>query len=217
MDTAEEILAQLDEAARNYGFADPEHAYYYGIDGRMHLYRDESRWALLIELVGYNPRNVNVIDVVHTYGNCLTRGRIGYEDEDFLDRIDNMDEIDDEDNPECLSTDGGPIEIRGQRITVDAAAGDALEDVFRLLTPDHRELLLAEEAELRRRIPADLPRVLVLDEWWHRDPARYDELPSQTETFQQLAVVLATGDLSAYQPSMAPNTHWSNWPESGSL
>jgi hypothetical protein len=77
--------------------------------------------------------------------------------------------------------------------------------------------LLADETELRRRIPADLPRILVLEEWWHRDPDRYDQLPSETATFQQLAQVLTSGDLTTYRPSRAPNTHWSNWPESGSL
>lgn len=171
---------------------------------------------MLIELVGYNPRAGDVIDVVHAYGNCLTHGRSGYENEDFLSRIDNMDEIEDRDNPEFLHVDGGPIQIRGQRIPV-AAAGDPLDDVFRLLVPEHRDLLLADEPELRRRIPGDLSRVLVLDEWWHGQPEHYDQLPGETETFQQLAMVLSTGDLTAYRPSKTPNTHWSNWPESGAL
>ncbi|MEV0272557.1 hypothetical protein AB0H43_27590 [Hamadaea sp. NPDC050747] len=135
MDTAEQILAQLDDAARDYRFADPEHPYSSAIDARLHVFRDDSRWALLIELVGYNPRAGNVVDVVHAYGNCLTRGRPGCENEDFLSRIDNMDEIEDIDNPEYLQTDGGPIEIRGRRVPVEAAAGDPLEDVFRLLVP----------------------------------------------------------------------------------
>ncbi|MBV1849973.1 DUF7003 family protein [Catellatospora tritici] len=217
MKAADEILAQLDGAAREFGFADPEHPYYSAIDARMHVFRDDERWALLIELVGYNPRAGNVVDVVHTYGNCLTRGRPGFEVEDFHSRIDNMDEIEDRDNPEYLCVDGGPIEVRGQRVPVPARVGDLLEDVFRLLVPEHRDLLLADDAELRRRIPAELPRFLVLEEWWHREPDRYDQLPSETETFRQLAEVLATGDPTRYRPSAAPNTHWSNWPESGSL
>jgi hypothetical protein len=217
VDMAEEILAQLDDVAREHRFPDPEHPYYSAIDARLHLYRDDTRWAMLIELAGYNPRACNVIDVVHTYGNCLTRGRPGYEEEDFLGRIDNMDEIEDRNNPEVLQVDGGPIAVRGRRIPVAAVAGDALEDVFRRLVPEHRELLLADESELRRRIPTDLPRLLVLEEWWHRQPERHDELPGETETFQQLAAVLATGDLTEYRPSRSPNTRWSNWPESGSL
>ena len=83
--------------------------------------------------------------------------------------------------------------------------------------PEHRDLLLADEDELRHRLPADLPRIMVLEEWWHRDPDRFDQLPSETETFQQLAQVLASGDVDAYRPTHAPNTHWSFWPESGWL
>ncbi|WP_433353166.1 DUF7003 family protein [Micromonospora saelicesensis] len=35
------------------------------------------------------------------------------------------------------------------------------------LVPDHRELLLADEVELRRRIPADIPEIIRLDQWHH--------------------------------------------------
>jgi hypothetical protein len=55
-----------------------------------------------------------------------------------------------------------------------------------------------------------------LDEWNHPDLAN-SELPSQSETFQQLAQVLATGDTSKYWPSKAPNSHWKNWPDGGTL
>lgn len=41
--------------------------------------------------------------------------------------------------------------------------------------------------------------------------------PSSYETWQQIAKVLATGDTRYYRPTLEPNTHWSNWPESGSL
>lgn len=41
--------------------------------------------------------------------------------------------------------------------------------------------------------------------------------PSSYETWQQIAKMLATGDTGYYQPKLEPNTHWSNWPESGSL
>jgi len=41
--------------------------------------------------------------------------------------------------------------------------------------------------------------------------------PSVYETWQQVAKVIVTGDTSFYRPSMSPNTHWSNYPESGSL
>lgn len=41
--------------------------------------------------------------------------------------------------------------------------------------------------------------------------------PSSNETWQLIARVIATGDTSLYKPTLAPNTHWMNWPDSGSL
>jgi uncharacterized protein DUF7003 len=75
--------------------------------------------------------------------------------------------------------------------------------------------MLAEESELRRRIPADLPEVLRLDEW--HQPDIIDRQPSETETYRLLAEVLATANPTRYRPTLPPNTHWSNWPDSGSL
>lgn len=217
MITTDDVLGQLDAAARGFRFADPEHPYYYAVDARLHAFRDEVRWALVIELVGYSPRAGNLIDVLHCFGNCLTEGEPGYGHGDFLERVENMYELEDVAEPEHLRLSGPSVVVRGHALPVDAAAGDHLSDVFRLLVPEHRDVLLADADELRHRLPADLPRVLVLDEWWHRDPQRHDQLPSETETFSQLARVLATGDVAAYRPTLPPNTHWSHWPESGSL
>jgi hypothetical protein len=44
-----------------------------------------------------------------------------------------------------------------------------------------------------------------------------DNRPGSYETWQQLARVIATGDIYYYRPSLEPNTHWKNWPDSGSL
>jgi hypothetical protein len=209
-----EILEQLDAAAEDLLFPDLGHVYYYAVDARLHGYRDAGRWALIVEAVGYSPRGGNLRDVLHVFGNCLTNGTPGYDDGDFLDRVDNWDEIEDLNEPEIYR--GGPVMVRGQAITVAAEPGEDMVEVLRRLVPDHRELLLADEVELRRRIPVDVPEVLRLDQWHH--PDLVDGLrPSESETFRQIAEVLATGDVGRYAPGMAPNTHWSNWPESGSL
>jgi hypothetical protein len=208
-----EILEQLDDAAKDFRFPDLGHGYYYAVDARLHAYRDVDRWALIIEAIGYSPRAGNLTDVLHVFGNCLTAGSPGYENGDFLNRIDNWDDIEDDEEPETYR--GGPIVVRGQSITLAAKPGDDLVDVWRLLVPRHRGLLLADELELRRRVPSDLSEVLRLDEWHHPDPL--DEAPSESETFRKIAEVLVTGDVHLYRPTKSPNTHWSNWPESGSL
>ncbi|GAA2488641.1 DUF7003 family protein [Winogradskya humida] len=210
---AEEILGQFDAAAEAFVFPDVGHVYYYAVEARLHGYRDAERWALVVEVVGYSPRAGNLVDVLHVFGNCLTQGEPGLDNDDFLERVENWDEIEDVDEPEMYH--GGPVVIRGQAIAVDAEPGDELVDVLRELTPEHRELLLADEGELRRRIPADLPEVLRVDKW--HQPDVVEQRPSESEVYRQIAEVLATGDLSRYAPTQPPNTHWSHWPDSGSL
>ena len=41
--------------------------------------------------------------------------------------------------------------------------------------------------------------------------------PSSYETWQQIAKVIVIGYTSMYKPTLQPNTHWKNWPKSGSL
>ena len=41
--------------------------------------------------------------------------------------------------------------------------------------------------------------------------------PSKYETWKMIAKVIANGDIKYYRPKLKPNTHWSNYPESGSL
>jgi hypothetical protein len=41
--------------------------------------------------------------------------------------------------------------------------------------------------------------------------------PGAYETWHLIAKVITTGDSSFYKPTLKPNTHWVNWPESGSL
>jgi hypothetical protein len=208
---SDEILDQLDTAAEQFAFPSLGNGYSYAVDARLHAYRDAQRWALIVEAVGYSPRAGNLTDVLHVFGNCLTSGEPGYENEDFLDRIENWDEIEDIDQPEIYA--GTSIVIQGRRLAVPAEHGEELVDVLRRLVPDHREMLLADDHELRRRIPGDIPEIMRLDQWHHPD----DTPPSRSTTFRQLAEVLATGDLERYAPDMPPNTHWSHWPESGTL
>jgi hypothetical protein len=106
--------------------------------------------------------------------------------------------------------------VAGNRIAVDAHPRTTLQAAFRSLVPEHRDALLATDEEIRRRIPDDLPQILQLEEWAHPDVSG-EVLPSQSETFCQIADVLVTGDVSRYAPTEPPNTHWSNWPVGGTL
>ncbi|MEM1183079.1 MAG: hypothetical protein AAGM22_32350, partial [Acidobacteriota bacterium] len=135
-------------------------------------------------------------------------------------------------DPECdewVAGDAAQIRLRDQQIAIPSAhdlreLGIVLEEpprlkVFelcRFLAEVERDLVLATEEERRRKVPEDLVEVLILDGWKHPDVLG-GELPSSSEAFRQLALVLASGDASAYRPTEAPNTHWRFWPEGGRL
>jgi hypothetical protein len=207
-----QILGQFDSTWADGSFPDLDQGYLYAVDARLHAYADASRWALIVETVGYNPRAGNLLDVLYVFSNRLTSGRPGCGNGDFLARVDNFAVVE----GELEKYRGGvPVVVRGRPLDVAAPAGTRLVDVFRQLDPAHRELLLADESELRRRIPAGVPEILRLDQW--HQPDITNRRPSGTETYRLLAEVLATADPGRYRPTLAPNTHWSNWPDSGSL
>ncbi|MFG2698621.1 DUF7003 family protein [Kitasatospora sp. NPDC048407] len=210
--TTSSILGQFDLCADRAEFPDQDNGYYYPVDARIHLFGDDTRWAVVAELLGYTPRGGNLIDVVHCFGNCLTRGEPGFGD--FLDRVDNMAEIDP--HGEEVYAGGVPVVVRGTALAVDAPAGTPLQDVFRLLAPANRDLLMADGTELRARIPADLPELLRLDEW-HQPEDLGAVMPSGHETFRMIAEVLDSGDPARYRPTLPANTHWSHWPDAGTL
>jgi hypothetical protein len=211
--TADEILEVLDASARAFTFPVLDNGYVYPLDVRLHAFRDDERWALVIEDVGYMPRGQNVYDAVHVYGNCVDPE---FTNPELLWRVANWEELEDDDEPEFLRAGVAEIDLRGTRIPVTGEPGVPLADVFRPLVPAHREALLASEEELRAHVPADLPRLLQLEEWRHPDITA-GEVPSDTESFPQLADAIASGDASRYRASEEPNTHWSNWPEGGTL
>ncbi|MFD9126954.1 DUF7003 family protein [Kitasatospora sp. NPDC059571] len=210
--TTSSILGQFDLCADRAEFPDLDNGYAYPVDGRIHLFGDTARWAVVVELLGYNPRAGGLVDVMHCYGNCLTRGEPGYGD--FLDRVENMAELD----PEGTETYGGraPVVVRGTALPVDAVAGTPLYEVFRRLAPAHRPLLLADSAEVRAAVPSDLPELLRLDEW-NQPEDLWEVPPSRHETFRLIAEVLDSADPARYRPTLPPNSHWSHWPDAGTL
>ncbi|WP_433191184.1 DUF7003 family protein [Actinoallomurus sp. CA-150999] len=210
--TIASILGQFDLCADNAEFPDLDNGYDYPVDARIHLFGDNTRWAMVAELLGYSPRAGNLSDVVYCFGNCLTRGEPGLSS--FLDRVDNMEEIQ-LDGAEVYAG-GVPVVVRGTALTVDADAGTPLQDVFRLLVPAHKGLLLADETELRAGITADLPELLRLDEW-NQPEDLGDIVPSGHETFQMIADVLDSSAPTRYRPTLPANTHWSHWPDAGTL
>jgi hypothetical protein len=233
MMTKKAILDQLDACARGFAFPMLDNGYVYPVDQRMHIMRSDTMWMIIIEAVGFSPRAGGIDGVqncLHLFGSDLHRAP-GTANEDFLNPFDFPQES--VFDPEYLwevNPSLDHIMIRGQRVPVDlrpqilAAKGIELIEppkidppaLLRSLVPEYRDLLLATPDEIAQRNPLAIPTYLVLDEWNHPDVCS-EQLPSRSETFQMLASLIETGRLDEYQPTLPHNTHWSNWPEGGTL
>jgi hypothetical protein len=287
--TEQEILKTLDNSNDGYycSFVELGHVNSYLIDSRSNIFcGDNDRWAIAIERLGYNPRAGTIILDIYYFGNCLINL------EQYNDRLSNYysiypidsDSFNNTIDGEILKVDAKFWLVRGQQIELShnkqdyKAAGIDLkeyepneisaEEIGRFIITKHNALFRATDQELYKSIPADLKKIVVLDEWYHRDfqlllvPALTDEhlkqtyefnknltgsevmdfetfaasfrqqqrlkedwnkenlennSPSSYETWQQIAKVIVTGDINNYKPTIPPNTHWINWPDSGSL
>lgn len=232
--TQKDILDQLNQCADGFTFPMLDNGYVYPVDTKLSAYRDENRWVLLIEVVGFNYRgggHNGITNCLHLFGNCLSFPP-GTNNANFIYITDNSSEGStfDEEYIESLNPEVNTFLIRGKEIKINhspsyyASKGIELEqppqikiwEFLRGLIPEYRSDLLATEEEIRSRIPKDIPLILTLDEWYHPDLAG-SEKPSDNETFQLIAEVLEKGNNQIYKPTQMPNTHWKNWPEGGTL
>jgi hypothetical protein len=230
MADVDKILKQLDTSVPD-DFPTMDHPDNYVATVRLCAFGDGKTWAMTIEQLifatcagGYSKFRT----WIYTYGNCLS-GEPGLLSSNGV-------------HPVTEGTDGPlldifylrpnvhTVHIRGQLIRFDASIQefsrrgvDAVSqerlggwDLLRLLVLDHRQELLATDAERRKRIAEPLPQLLQLDEWHHPDITG-GEKPSDTRCFRSLADVLAKGDPLLYKPTEPPNTDWRNWPRGGIL
>ncbi|MDR3694247.1 DUF7003 family protein [Mucilaginibacter sp.] len=236
--------------------------------------------------LGYNPRGARIDLEINYFGNCLVNQE---EDNGQLTNTHRFYPIDDDSyfasiEEPCIKPDATYWLVRDIKVPLSTNKQDYLdkdielkeyepgeiniEEAGRLVIISYRDTFRATDEELYTSIPADLKKILVLDEWHHKDfyeinePAMTDEQlksiwelnrknyeimgmtletltfmtrqqensktdynkqqweenrPGSYETWPMLAKVIVTGDTSHYKPTLAPNTHWLNWPDSGSL
>ena len=243
--TSEEILAILDQCAAAFTFPMLDNGYVYLAASRLSLHRTETDWGMVIEVFGYSPRAGLPDTHIHTFASTLYnrdspeqyKSRSAYEnylanhphnESRFVFPISSEDWKDTEscdyvaEGSTTVQARGRalklpPLEEYGRRgIELGTPPQVHVFELCRYLTDIEREELLADAEERRISLPQDLRQILQLEEWHHPNLVEGD-LPSQSETFQQLARVLVTGDLSIYKPSHSANTHWKNWPEGGLL
>ncbi|HEY4064169.1 MAG TPA: hypothetical protein VGM30_19820 [Puia sp.] len=229
-----DILLQLDQCAGEFTFPMLDNGYVYPVSSRLTAYRDENRWALIIEVFGFNVRaggHDGIDNCLHIFGNCLPF-EPGTNNSNFLYVTADSGEgpTFDEEYGNTLNPGIGNMLLRGQTIPVSSdpafyrLRGIEPEDpsniriweYLRAIKDNYEQAFLATEEELRVRIPADLPQAMRLMEWFHPDLAA-EEKPSECETFQMIAKVLETGAVSWYRPTLPPTNAWKNWPDGGTL
>lgn len=228
--TMKGILEQLDDHAEDYTLPMLDNGYTYPGDVRLTAYRDDRRWAILIEALGFFYK-LGLPEGIHTdvyaFGNCLSSQASGRQIYPLTwDPVEEETDSSICDVPLAVQV----VYIRGEAVPIPrdpavyAAKGIELEDphrlhgqhLLRVLLPEHRLALLATEEELRQRVPADLPFFDRRNEWFHPDLAG-DEMPSENVTFRKLAEAMVKGDPNRFAIDREPNTHWKNWPTGGTL
>lgn len=243
--TPDNILNVLDRGAESFDFPMLDNGYIYLAATRMSLHRSENDWALVFERFGFSPRAGSPDLCVCTFGSRL-RNRNTLEHYGLLSAYENyLAQHPNDDSPffypiaqgewqdpeldEFVSSNATEVLLRDEPIRIpslEELAQVGIEvsepprlmvfELCRFLAAHHRDRVLATPDEQRFSVPDDVPEILKLDDWTHPDLAG-SELPSECETFVQLAQVLSSGDISRYRPTTAPNTHWRNWPDGGSL
>jgi hypothetical protein len=239
------VLAVLDRCAEAFAFPALDNGYVYLAATRLALYRSAAHWALAVEVFGFSPR-ASLPDLhVYTFADKLHArdsqdhyaSREAYErylaqhphnDSRFFYPIDDGPWLDAEDG-EAVAGHALDVIVRSQSMPLppaDAYArhGIVLEkppqvqifELCRFLAAVARDQVLATPDERRVSVLPEMTELLRLEEWHHPDVVA-GERPSDSQTFQQLARVLATGNQNEYRPSLAPNTDWRNWPGGGRL
>lgn len=243
---ADGILSILDRCCSQFTFPMLDNGYVYLVATRLSLHRSAEDWAMVIEVFGFSPRSGLPDTQIYTFASRLHdrdapgayKNREGYErylagnphnDSRFIFPIGEGGWQDAEDR-EIVAEGAKELPIRDFAQPIPSIdeyfrCNIVLKDpprvrtfeLCRLVAETNRESVLATPQERRISVLPGMVQILELEEWNHPDVADTANLPSGSETFQQLAQVLATGNTTLYRPSQPPNTDWRNWPNGGTL
>lgn len=258
MFTEKEILDQLDEPfhdrtapsgppwlvpprarPKHLCILDLEHGYCVTAGSYLHLFADETRWAIVMEKIGYNNRGDDIGLELDYFGNCVQE----YGAYNMLllplidtDEIEAEDDDDDDDGNyfEMVAREITEVKIRDEYVPIENNAARFAElgiavrkhmnehqlvdfgSLARYLCAINPDAIRANEDELRTWLPDNLPWLATIGDFHFVSAYDQETPPSAQETYQLLAKVLVTRDVTQWKPTLPANNHWSNW-ESGHL
>jgi hypothetical protein len=220
---AEEILSILDRCCDAFTFPMLDNGYIYLAATQLSLYRSRTDWAMVIEVFGFSPRAGVPDTCIQTFASHLHDrdpperyiNREAYER--YLANHPHDDSRcvfpihegswQDADNEEFVAEKAHEVLVRKQAIPLPgvgqyAQHGIELErpprvqvfELCRFLADIARDQVLATAQERRVSILPDMDQILQLEEWHHPNVVDEEDRPSGSETFQQLAQALATGE-----------------------
>jgi hypothetical protein len=225
-----DILQQLNEASMFYKF--PLLDVYFPVDTRLSVFCDKQDWAIVIEVLEFRQTDIGhncICTMIYSYGSNLPQAPGPVYPQLFLTQdgpshalFDSTDIM-----QQFISPLAVDMFVRGKIIPIMtnpdkyAKGGIKLKqppkilgyELLRLIEPAYKDLFFSTEEEITECIGKKMPLLLRLDEWFHP----VDCLPGMCETFHMIAEVIAKNDPTIYQPTQAPNTHWSNWPMAGQI
>lgn len=246
--TANDVVGFLDRYMvenPTWQFIDLAHPHVYTANSRLTLYANETQWAIVSEVSGFNQRAYRFYLTLTFLGNCLERlKRVSHQNRHTynIDVITLIEQFALLGAVEHFAKSAAPVDIdvRDRSVQVPAQVstfvpkvhagswpkGAEPQDLGRYIAYEYADLCRATDAEKRAHLPANLPELMTIDQWHHRKwsyvhgaerPEPTGTAPSSYETYRLVAEVLATRDPSRYRPTLPPNNHWSNWPAAGSL
>ena len=187
--TEKSILNTLDNANDGYycHFLMLDDPYSYLIDCRLNIFRDnKGNWAIAAERLGYNTRAGGIVLTIDYFGNSLENL------EKYNNRLTNTiylspldDSFYDTVESEALKEDAKIWRVRGKAVALNHDKKDykkaninlvedepneiRIEEAARLAILTYKDYFRATDSELYRCIPKSLQKIMVLDEWYHKD------------------------------------------------
>ena len=223
----QDIIAQMDECAKNYQFPMPDNASLYNAGMRLSAFRSQQEWLIVFEMLNY-VKGREFLNEIYAFGNQVAEPGLQLNAITVLEPaaekhlwdcsgnfLLNLEEFAVRVKGEAQRVMPSPKDWRNAGIKADSPV-PAPAKLLRLLAYLYQEKLFEEADSLLQlcgRAESDLSLFLLLTGWEHPNLAQ-DELPGQSRSMRSLAAALAVGnpDLYRCRPEWI-NSHWYSWPD----
>lgn len=186
---------------------------------RVSGFRNPRHWAIVIEEICWWPGSDGIVQNLSVFGTGLNKKALAFPGQPAWEpgliywphsSIDCCFEESGELSYDSLRIRGQAVNLNPQDVVARPEVPERGFAIMVHLLESYREELLCTREELGRVVPAELDYLVQLDQWCHPD-VYLGELPSQNESFANLAEVLASGDRSLLRPAARPNVDWRLW------